>query len=228
MAKDGTLGILRQEKELLRLPRNHMNTRAPRRSTRLRRCSAVARQLWPLVFALVGVTSAAAGLLLVVSLNLSRSAARGIWTAADPPARGALVVTRLPAAAVFRRATRVTAGPCACPARRGAGPRSDRRHRRRRGGARADRGRGERDPAPEQPHGRGRFPPRAPQVRQLLVANSLLGRVGPVHQSTEGSQVSPAATPDDRGTRGRHVHPIEGRVDRHASKPMFQRAGRLD
>jgi hypothetical protein len=48
--------------------------------------------------------------------------------------------------------------------------------------------------------------------------------------ATEGCDVSPAATPDGRETRQAavHVHPIEGRVDRHATQPMSQRTGRVD
>ena len=79
MGRNGTRVVLLQDKELLRLPCNPLNARALRRSTGLRRCSAFAQQRWPLVLALIGVASAAAGLHLGVGLNLSRSARRGVY-----------------------------------------------------------------------------------------------------------------------------------------------------
>ena len=118
MGRNGTGVVLRQDKELLRLPCTPLNPRAPRRSTGLRRCSAVARRRWPLVLALFGVTSAAAGLHLGVGVNLSRSEPRGIYrSVADTPARGGLVVVCLPAPiAGFGRA-RGYLGPGDCPGR---------------------------------------------------------------------------------------------------------------
>jgi len=71
MGRNGTEVVLLQGKELLRLPCNSTNARAPRRSTGLSRCSAVARRQWPLILALIGVTSAATGLRLGVGPNVS-------------------------------------------------------------------------------------------------------------------------------------------------------------
>ena len=117
MGRNGTGVVLLQGKELLRLPCNSTNARAPRRSTGLSRCSAVARQQWPLVLALIGVTSAATGLRLGVGLNVSRSAPRGAYrSVADTLARGALgwSVCRLRSPAFGR--DRGYLGPGACPA----------------------------------------------------------------------------------------------------------------
>jgi hypothetical protein len=114
--------FIQQDKGMPQQSRNSLSSRGKPCGTRLRQCRRVARQLWPIVVALISLTSAAFGLRLGVGSDVSRSAPTARYRTPQFVERSWPPVCPLSIAA-FGRA-QGDLGPGGCPAARRPSPRA--------------------------------------------------------------------------------------------------------